>query len=74
MQKNSRNPSRMLARRARASRLHGDGGNGDTVGDFLQGQRDCKDGVVHESGKSKDYDSGFNYQYWIEQRNTAGTL
>ena len=74
MQSNSRHPSRMLARRARASRLHGDGRDGDIVGDFLQGQRDCKDGVAHESGKSKDYDSGFNYQYWIEQRNTAGTL
>ena len=35
--------------------------------DFLQGQRDCKDGVPHEAGKSKDYDAGYGSQYEAEQ-------
>lgn len=35
--------------------------------DFLQGQRDCKNGVPHEAGKSKDYDAGYGAQYSAEQ-------
>lgn len=35
--------------------------------DFLQGQRDCKDGVLHEAGKSAHYDAGYSSQYEAEQ-------
>lgn len=39
---------------------------------FLQGQRDCREGVKHESGKGRDYDQGYSYQYWKEQRQSNG--
>lgn len=35
--------------------------------DYLQGQNDCKDGVPHEMGKSKDYHDGYATQYEAEQ-------
>ena len=35
--------------------------------DFLQGARDCKDGIPHESGKPKAYDDGYGSQYEAEQ-------
>lgn len=38
------------------------------VDDFIQGQKDCKNGLPHTSGKSKDYDYGYSYQYELEQR------
>lgn len=31
--------------------------------DYLQGMRDCKDGVPHKSGKSQDYDDGYATEY-----------
>ncbi len=51
MQSNSRNPLRMLAQRARASRLQDNDRDGGIVGEFLQGQRDCKDGVDQSNSK-----------------------
>jgi hypothetical protein len=36
--------------------------------DFIKGQKDCKDGKQHESGKSKDYDRGYGFQYELEQK------
>jgi len=38
------------------------------MSDFLNGQRDCKAGVPHKSGKGEDYDYGYSYQYELEQR------
>jgi len=38
--------------------------------EFLQGQKDCRDGVPHESGKSDSYDRGYNCQYQHEQNQT----
>ncbi len=35
--------------------------------DFLQGQRDCRDGKSHEAGKSDAYDRGYGTQYEAEQ-------
>ncbi len=35
--------------------------------DFLQGQRDCRDGVTHKPGKSEYYDRGYAAQYEWEQ-------
>jgi len=42
--------------------------------DFLQGQRDCKKGIPHESGKSQAYTRGFATQYTAEQTMTAMEL
>lgn len=41
------------------------------IGDFIQGQRDCHDGVPHEAGKSESYDAGYSTQYEIEQIRSA---
>jgi hypothetical protein len=38
----------------------------DYAADFLKGQRDCKDGKPHKSGKSADYDRGYGTQYEAE--------
>ena len=35
--------------------------------DFLQGQRDCRDGVPHEQGKSDAYTRGYGTQYERDQ-------
>lgn len=35
--------------------------------DFLQGQRDCQEGVPHKAGHSKDYDRGYMTEYEREQ-------
>ena len=35
--------------------------------DFLQGQRDCQDGVPHKQGMSSDYDRGYACEYESEQ-------
>lgn len=37
------------------------------VHDFIDGMRDCRDGVAHQSGKSKHYDDGYSAQYQLEQ-------
>lgn len=34
---------------------------------FVQGQRDCKNGVEHRSGKGEHYDRGYSTQYEQEQ-------
>ena len=41
------------------------------IEDFVQGQRDCKNGVEHKTGKSREYDAGYALQYEIEQRAAA---
>jgi len=35
--------------------------------DFMQGQRDCREGKVHQGGMSPAYDDGFETQYIAEQ-------
>lgn len=35
--------------------------------DFLDGQSDCRNGVEHKSGMSKDYDRGYAAEYQAEQ-------
>jgi len=42
------------------------------MSDFLQGQRDCKAGIPHKSGKGDNYDYGYNFQYELEQRAEHG--
>jgi hypothetical protein len=41
--------------------------------DFLQGQRDCMNGVPHKAGMPVDYDRGYNTQYDKEQRDSERT-
>ena len=35
--------------------------------DFMQGQRDCREGIPHQSGKGEAYDRGYACQYEAEQ-------
>jgi len=35
--------------------------------DFLQGQKDCKEGNPHQGGNSEAYDAGYQLQYELEQ-------
>ncbi len=37
------------------------------TGDFIDGMRDCRDGIDHQIGRSKDYDDGYSAQYELEQ-------
>ena len=38
--------------------------------EFLHGQRDCRKGVEHTEGHTKDYDRGYAAQYELEQIKT----
>ena len=35
--------------------------------EFLDGQRDCKNGVEHKPGRSEEYNNGYGCQYEAEQ-------
>lgn len=37
------------------------------ITDFIQGQKDCAEGIQHKSGMSADYDRGYSTQYELEQ-------
>lgn len=37
------------------------------VFDFIDGQRDCRNGVEHKDGKGADYDRGYAFEYQREQ-------
>lgn len=38
--------------------------------DFIQGQKDCQDGVPHKRNMSRDYDRGYMVEYEREQAMT----
>ena len=40
------------------------------IGDFIDGQRDCRDGVAHQD-KSESYNAGYSAQYTLEQLRSA---
>jgi len=40
---------------------------------FLQGQKDCADGISHEEGMPEDYNRGYAAQYELEQTITDNT-
>lgn len=37
------------------------------IHDFVRGQKDCRNGVPHQSGKSESYDRGYSFEYEFEQ-------
>jgi len=41
------------------------------LNDFIRGEEDCKNGVPHKSGQSREYDEGYGFQYQKEQREGA---
>ena len=46
----------------------------EPMDDFVQGQRDCRDGKPHQEGKPEAYDSGYSFQYQLEQNQAGMTL
>lgn len=42
------------------------------VSEFIDGQRDCRDGKPHLDGKGESYDAGYSTQYQLEQIQSAG--
>ena len=38
--------------------------------EFMAGQKDCQEGLIHKSGKSSAYDRGYSAQYELEQIQT----
>lgn len=43
------------------------------IHEFVRGQKDCRDGVEHQSGNSESYDEGYATQYALEQILSAYT-
>lgn len=41
------------------------------VNEFIDGQKDCRDGKPHFDGKGASYDAGYSTQYTLEQINGA---
>ena len=39
----------------------------DNINDFIEGQRDCKEGNAPKENPSDNYLSGYNFQYQLEQ-------
>lgn len=37
------------------------------ISDFINGQRDCREGVAHAAGKSAAYDRGYNAEYQLQE-------
>jgi len=41
--------------------------------EFMQGQKDCQDGISHKAGQSESYDRGYAAEYEKEQSITEMT-
>lgn len=42
------------------------------VPDFVQGQKDCRDGVPHKDGNGESYDAGFRCEYELSAIQSRG--
>lgn len=42
------------------------------VSEFIDGQKDCRDGKPHSDGKGASYDAGYSTQYQLEQIQSTG--
>ena len=41
------------------------------LNEFVKGEEDCKKGIPHKEGQSREYDEGYGFQYTKEQNETA---
>ena len=39
--------------------------------EFVRGQTDCREGVLHKSGQGESYDAGYRAEYELTEINTA---
>lgn len=37
------------------------------IHDFVNGQKDCRNGMPHKDGHGESYDAGYSFQYELEQ-------
>lgn len=37
------------------------------IGEFIDGQKDCRDGIPHKQGMTESYDRGYSCQYELER-------
>jgi hypothetical protein len=44
------------------------------VNDFIDGQKDCRSGVPHQPGRGKEYDRGYEFEYWSQELATAKSM
>lgn len=42
------------------------------VSEFIDGQRDCRDGKPHADGRGESYDAGYSTQYQLDQIQSTG--
>ena len=42
------------------------------INEFIDGQKDCRDGVPHKAGMSESYDAGYSAEYQLEQIQSRG--
>ena len=40
--------------------------------EFVNGQKDCRDGVPHKDGKGDSYDRGYACEHELEQQQSRG--
>ena len=38
-----------------------------SVSDFIDGQRDCRNGVPHKEGRGEDYDRGYKFEEFLQE-------
>lgn len=43
-----------------------------SVIEFVNGQQDCRDGIMHMDGNGESYDAGYRTEYELQQINSAG--
>jgi len=44
------------------------------LNDFVRGETDCKAGIPHKEGQSREYDKGYGFEYMREQTETARSI
>jgi len=42
--------------------------------DFIDGQKDCAEGICHKEGMSDAYTKGYSYEYYSEQARTHRSM
>lgn len=42
------------------------------INEFIDGQKDCRDGVPHKAGMSESYDRGYSVQYELQEIQSRG--
>ena len=44
------------------------------ISDFLRGKRDCQEGMPHKPGEAREYDRGYDIEYFRQESMTAHSI